>query len=109
MQYLNSVLAPSNSVIADLTIGYPQAHVADSFWHWAISFFWHKFVFVRENAPGNSTKSRRNLSALDSFNLNNKLMNFSNNLAVETLLLEKACDLCAQLSEQPLVIWTSEV
>jgi len=56
-----------------------------------------------------SNKSRINLSALDSLNLNNKLMNFSNNLAVKTLLLEKACDLLAQLGEKHLVIWTSEV
>ncbi len=28
MRYLNSALAPPDSVLADLTFGYPQAHTA---------------------------------------------------------------------------------
>jgi len=42
-------------------------------------------------------------------NFNNKLMNFSNYLAVKTLFLEKARDLGAQLGEKHLVIGTSHV
>jgi hypothetical protein len=67
------------------------------------------FVFVRERPPGDSNKIQKKLSALVSLNLNNKLMNFSNNLTVKTLLLEKACDLWAQLGEKYLVIWTGDV
>jgi hypothetical protein len=57
---------------------------------------------VREKCPA----VRRNLSALARLNFNNKLMNFSNYLAVKTLFLEKARDLGAQLGEKHLVIGT---
>jgi hypothetical protein len=52
---------------------------------------------------------RRNLPASAWLNFNNKLMNFSNYLAVKTLFLEKARDLRAELGEKHLVIWTSHV
>jgi hypothetical protein len=60
---------------------------------------------LREKRPG----SRRNPSASAWLNFNNKLMNFSNYLAVKTLFLEKACDLGAELGEKHLVVWTSHV
>ncbi len=101
MRYLNSVLAPSNgSVVAALLLDTRKRMLLAKNLGAGPSL-----QLLREKRP----TVRRNLSALARLNFNNKLMNFSNYLAVKTLFLEKARDLGAELGEKHLVIGTSHV
>jgi hypothetical protein len=103
MRYLNSVLAPSNgSVVAALLLGTHKRMLLGEI---LASGAGPSLQLLREKRPA----VRRNLSALARLNFNNKLMNFSNYLAVKTLFLEKARDLGAEFGEKHLVIGTSHL